>query len=129
MEAANLTAESAWSTFVEFAGTRFDVAADPESDRLLYQYGIYRFTGRPMSTLDLTRQFGMADNDGEDDHFVQFHCELRYEPVPELEALGEFNAWWFQDDGHLGRFWVGCQVRKSHSFYAARWDLVGVPVR
>ena len=66
----------------------FDVAADPESDRLLYQCGIYRFTGRPISTLDLTRQFGMADNDGEDDHFVQFHCELRYEPVPELEALG-----------------------------------------
>jgi hypothetical protein len=74
LEAANLTAESAWSTFVEFAGTRLDVAADPESDRLLYQYGIYRFTGRPMFTLDFTRQFGMADNDGEDDHFVQFHA-------------------------------------------------------
>ncbi|MEV8527223.1 MULTISPECIES: hypothetical protein [unclassified Streptomyces] len=48
-----------------------------------------------MFTVDLTRQFGISDADGEHDHYVQVHCELRYEPEPALGALGCFDSWFF----------------------------------
>jgi hypothetical protein len=37
----------------------------PDSDGLLFQYGTYSFSGRPMFTVDVTRQFGISDDDGE----------------------------------------------------------------
>ncbi|MFF3609200.1 hypothetical protein [Streptomyces sp. NPDC002463] len=50
-----------------------------------------------MFTVDLTRQFDVTDDDGEHDHYVQVHCELRYEPEPDLDALGSFESWFFHD--------------------------------
>ena len=52
-----------------------------------------------MFTVDLTRQFAVVDGDGEHDHFVQVHCELRYAPESALDALGSFGPWFFHDAG------------------------------
>ncbi|MFD0078497.1 hypothetical protein ACFVIY_39475 [Streptomyces sp. NPDC127166] len=76
---------------------RFATASTPESDGLLFQYGTYAFSGRPMFTVDLTRQFDISDDVGEHDHYVQIHCELRYECEPALDALGSSNSWFFHD--------------------------------
>ncbi|WP_369148990.1 hypothetical protein [Streptomyces sp. R44] len=90
-----LTTRAAWLAFMRFARRRFATAPTPDSDGLLFQYGTYAFTGRPMFTVDLTRQFDITDDDGEHDHYVQVHCELRYECEPALDALGSFNSWFF----------------------------------
>ncbi|MFD4138379.1 hypothetical protein [Streptomyces sp. NPDC058572] len=55
-----------------------------------------------MFIVDLTRQFEVTDAQGEHEHFVQVHCELRYAPQPSLQDLGTFNSWFFHDsDGDL----------------------------
>ncbi|WP_432154771.1 hypothetical protein [Streptomyces tricolor] len=90
-----LTTRAAWLAFIRFARHRFATAPTPGSDGLLFQYGTYAFSGLPMFTVDLTRQFDISDDGGEHDHYVQIHCELRYECEPALDALGSFNSWFF----------------------------------
>lgn len=94
---AELPTRAAWLAFVRFARQRFATAPAPDSDGLLFQYGTYAFSGRPMFTVDLTRQFDISDDDGEHDHYIQIHYELRYECEPALDALGSFNSWFFHD--------------------------------
>ncbi|MFE1556093.1 hypothetical protein ACFW6V_14085 [Streptomyces sp. NPDC058734] len=64
---------------------------------MLFQYGTYAFSGRPMFTVALTRQFDIGSDDGEHDHHMQVHCEFRYEPAPDLDALESFGSWYFHD--------------------------------
>ncbi|GHC73319.1 hypothetical protein [Streptomyces cinnamoneus] len=92
-----LTTRDAWLAYLRFGRQRFDTAPTPDCDGLLFQYGTYAFNGTPMFTLDLTRQFAVVDADGEHDHYLQVHCELRYEPTADLEGLGSFNSWFFHD--------------------------------
>ncbi|MFE6155834.1 hypothetical protein [Streptomyces sp. NPDC057889] len=92
-----LTTRVAWLAFMRFARQRFATAPTPDSDGLLFQYGTYAFSGRPMFTVDLTRQFDISDDGGEHDHYVQIHCELRYQCEPALDALGSFNSWFFHE--------------------------------
>ncbi|MEI8407377.1 MULTISPECIES: hypothetical protein [unclassified Kribbella] len=91
----SLTAASAWSVFGSFSGIEFDVPREPDSDGLLYQFGIYDFSGEPRFHLDLTRQFGLRDSE----EYLQFHCDLQYLPTPRLEVLGSHSEWWFRGDG------------------------------
>lgn len=59
-------------------------------------------------TLDLVRQFEINDAFGEHDHYIQLHCELRYEPVLQLRALGHFETRFFHDtDDELDAWAVG----------------------
>ncbi|WP_020139588.1 hypothetical protein [Streptomyces sp. 351MFTsu5.1] len=92
-----LTARAAWSAFMRFARQRFATAPTRDSDGLLFQYGTYAFSGRPKFTVDLTRQFEITDDEGEHEHYVQVHCEIRYECEPVLDALGSFDSWFFHD--------------------------------
>ncbi|MEU9230752.1 hypothetical protein AB0D40_41360 [Streptomyces massasporeus] len=94
---SELTTRAAWLAFMRFARQRFATAPTPDSDGLLFQYGTYAFSGRSMFTVDLTRQFDISDDEGEQEHYVQVHCELRYECEPVLDALGSFDSWFFHD--------------------------------
>ncbi|MET9955077.1 hypothetical protein ABZ135_26500 [Streptomyces sp. NPDC006339] len=96
---ADLTTEEAWLAFLRFGRRLFDVSNTPDADGLLFQYGTYSFDGPRLFTLDLVRQFAISDSDGEHDHYVQVHCELRYAPAPALEVLGSFDSWFFHDAG------------------------------
>jgi hypothetical protein len=96
---ADLTTEEAWLAFLRFGRRLFDVSDTPDADGLLFQYGTYSFDGPRLFTLDLVRQFEISDSDGEHDHYVQLHCELRYAPTPALEVLGSFDSWFFHDAG------------------------------
>ncbi|MGP3687546.1 hypothetical protein ACTVZO_23130 [Streptomyces sp. IBSNAI002] len=91
------TTRGAWQAFMRFGRKRFDTGLEPDSDGLLFQYGTYAFGGRQLFSVDLTRQFAVNDDDGEHDHYMQVHCELRYEPGPDLVALGRFDSWFFHD--------------------------------
>ncbi|MFG3044854.1 hypothetical protein [Streptomyces sp. NPDC048202] len=107
---AELTTRAAWLAFVRFARQRFATAPTPDSDGLLFQYGTYAFSGRPMFTVDLTRQFDISDDEGEHEHYVQVHCELLYECAPVLDALGGFGSWFFHDaDADLGEWFAATE--------------------
>jgi hypothetical protein len=105
-----LTTRAVWREFMGFGRQRFGAPPTPDSDGLLFQYGTYAFSGRPMFTVDLTRQFDIGDDDGEYDHSVQVHCELRYGPEPALDALGSFNSWFFHDaDGDIDEWFAAME--------------------
>ncbi|MBN6545630.1 hypothetical protein, partial [Actinacidiphila bryophytorum] len=88
-----LDAEGAWRAFLRFAWLRFDLTDTPDADGLLFQYGTYAFDGPAVFMVDLTRQFEIADRQGDHDHFLQVHCELRFGAAPALLALGSFDSW------------------------------------
>ncbi|MFA7762828.1 hypothetical protein [Streptomyces sp. NRRL S-448] len=96
---AGLGTEDAWLAFLRFGRRPFAVPDVPDADGLLFQYGTHAFDGPATFALDLTRQFEVCDDDGDHDHYVQVHCELRYAPVPALDALGSFESWFFHDTG------------------------------
>ena len=98
----SLTAASAGSVFGSFSSIEFKVPREPDSDGLLYQFGIYDFSGEPRFHFDLTRQFGLRDSD----EYLQFHCDLQYLPTPRIEALGSHSEWWFRGDGSQLPEWV-----------------------
>lgn len=109
---AELTTRAAWLAYVRFARQRFDGASTPDSDGLLVQYGTYRFSGRPMFTVDLARQFDVNDDSGEHRHYVQIHCELRYERDAAQDALGGFDSWFFLDtDAELAEWLAAIEGR------------------
>ncbi|MDG4859875.1 hypothetical protein P8605_17240 [Streptomyces sp. T-3] len=103
---ADLDTEDAWLAFLRFGRRLFDVSDPPDADGLLFQYGTYSFDGPATFTLDLARQFEIADSDGNHDHYVQVHCELRYGPAPALQALGSFDSWFFHGAGGDLDEWV-----------------------
>ncbi|MFC8223988.1 hypothetical protein ACFUTY_38205 [Streptomyces sp. NPDC057362] len=96
---ADLGTEDVWQAFLRFGRRLFDVSEAPDGDGLLVQYGTYSFDGSPTFTVDLTRQFEVSDADGDHDHYVQVHCEVRYGSGPDLEALGSFDSWFFHGAG------------------------------
>ncbi|MEU0039843.1 hypothetical protein [Streptomyces sp. NPDC006333] len=94
---ADLSTEDAWRAFLRFGRRLFDVPDTPDTDGLLFQYGTYSFDGPPTFTLDLTRQFEIADSDGDHDHYVQVlraSIQTRTSPA----GPGEFRLvvlpWW-----------------------------------
>ncbi|MEU4116239.1 hypothetical protein AB0F71_17290 [Kitasatospora sp. NPDC028055] len=94
---ADLSTEDAWSAFLRFGRARFDTPDTPDADGLLFQYGTYSFDGPPTFSLDLTRQFEINDSSGDHHHYLQVHCELRYDSAAPLSALGSFESWFFHD--------------------------------
>ncbi|MFC0437398.1 hypothetical protein [Kutzneria buriramensis] len=96
-----MSASSAWDLFVGFAEVPFAVPAIADADGLLYQFGVYEFTGTPMFHLDLVRQFAVADAD----EYVQVHLELVFELDDHLVAVAAHNEWWWPEDSVVLRDW------------------------
>lgn len=120
-ELTDWTTRDAWLAYMRFGRRRcFNAALTPDSDGLLFQYGTYAFSGRPMFTLHLTRQFAVIDADSEHDHYVQLHCELRYEPERDLDALGSFHSWFFHDAGADLEEWFAAMEGRLRVLFARR---------
>lgn len=79
------TTRGAWLAFMRFGRMRWHTAPQAGSDSLLFQYGTYVSSGRPMFTVDLTRQLNVSD-DSEHDQYLHVRCELRYTPALDLDA-------------------------------------------
>ncbi|MFK3728738.1 hypothetical protein ACI2LJ_00545 [Streptomyces sp. NPDC088090] len=91
--------EGVWFAFLRFGRQLFHVPDAPDADGLLFPYGTSAFDGPATFTPGLTRQFEVSGSDGDHDHWVQVHCELRYGPTPALDAPGSFPSWFFHDAG------------------------------
>ncbi len=84
-----------WEVFKQFAAD----SVDSPTDGLLFESGVYRFTGPERFTVHFLRQFEVAYEDGDHDHYEQLRCEFLYEPTDELRSLGSLNLWCFPSDG------------------------------
>jgi len=87
--------EAILRAFGRFAVIRFAVPEGSDTDGLLFQYGVYNFTGCPMFTLDLLRQFELRDQRGEHAAYRQAGYELLFVPTDRLTGLGRWESWWF----------------------------------
>jgi hypothetical protein len=94
VDLSRATPVQAWDVFSRFSREGFRVPREPNADGLLYQYGTYDFGDGLWFRLDLTRQFAVRD----EDEYLQFRCELRYEPLDVHVRLDRFDEWWWYDD-------------------------------
>jgi hypothetical protein len=85
--------------FERFASMQFQVPDLPDADGLLFQYGVFSFTGRAMFTLSLIRQFEQCDEQGDHESYRQVGVELLFEPDDALISLGHKESWCFGEPG------------------------------
>ena len=88
---AAVSALDAWTAFKYFGREVFD---DKGVD-LLFQVGVFSFSGEPLFYFDLVAQFEVVDDEGEHDHYEQTHCELTC-PVSEVLHSIQRNLWSFE---------------------------------
>ena len=67
---------------------------DGDGDMLLYQWGVYAWSGPEAFELDITRQFVLPD----DDEPYQLSLTFNFDPEPELRELGDGNEWCYRPE-------------------------------
>lgn len=87
-----------WNCFKSFA--KIDVECADSS--LLFQCGVFNFTGADLFYFDFVRQFTIEE-DGEYSHMEQLHCEFIYKPVEELRPLKK-SLWSYDTDNNQDLF-------------------------
>lgn len=112
----NPTFLATWRVFKHFAAEAVETA----SDGLLFESGVYRFTGSERFTVDFLRQFEVLYEDGDHDYFEQLRCEFLYEPTEELRALGSLTLWCFPSDGESVADWCDEVERRVEFEWATR---------
>lgn len=68
------------------------IARGPDSDMLLFQWGVYDWGRGPSFEFDITRQFIGAAGSA-DDAMSQLHLTIRALPTPEMRGLAAGNLW------------------------------------
>lgn len=68
------------------------VVSDVQSDMLLFQYGVYDWGDGECFEVDLTRQFIIEGEEG-DDAISQLRCTTFYSATSDLKALGCSDFW------------------------------------
>ncbi len=78
-----------------YADQRADgVHMDEDGDMLLFQWGVYSFSGPPTFQLNLTRQFILPDEDEPYQLSLTFH----HAPSDQMKALEAGNRWCHSTD-------------------------------
>jgi hypothetical protein len=77
----------AWNTLKEFSKVKVDCT----DDALLFECGVYNFTGHDLFHFSLVRQFSFEDND-EYDHMEQLQLTVYFEPNDVLQEF-KTNLW------------------------------------
>lgn len=77
-----------WETFKGFCREPVDGEEDKE---ILFECGVYDFTGEELFHLHFVRQFTVYEED-EYSHMEQLHCEFLFKPTDELRKL-EISEW------------------------------------
>ena len=77
-----------WETFKDFCKEPVEGEEDKE---ILFQCGVYDFTGEELFHFDFVRQFTVYEED-KYSHMEQLHCEFLFKPTVELRKL-EVSEW------------------------------------
>src|SRR5579863_10129923 len=80
----------------------FGLAAAPQADMLLFQFGVYNWGHGEYFEVDLTRQFIIAGAE-DDDALSQLRCTAYYQPTPRFRGVGA-NDRWCEKRADLGNF-------------------------
>ncbi|MED4455003.1 hypothetical protein [Metabacillus fastidiosus] len=80
--------EKVWDIFKAFC--KEEVMGEEEKE-ILFQCGIFDFTGEELFYFDFLRQFTVYEED-EYSHMEQLHCEFLFKPTDELRRL-EIGEW------------------------------------
>ncbi|QYF84867.1 hypothetical protein [Peribacillus frigoritolerans] len=88
-----------WETFKDFCKEPVEGEEDKE---ILFQCGIYDFTGEELFHFDFVRQFTVYEED-EYSRMEQLHCEFLFKPTVELRKL-EVEEWSMDYDDIDGFF-------------------------
>ena len=84
----NPTPLLAWETFKSFMRESVDCA----DDGVLFECGVFSFTGEDLFYLEFVRQFSFNDDAGEYEHMEQLHCTFTCAPTDELVKIQK-NLW------------------------------------
>ena len=103
----------AWETFKAMC----DVSFDCSEDELLFEAGIYDYSGKEMFCLSIVRQFTIIEEEGEYDYIEQLHMDFLYEPEEMLRDLSE-TIWTYDFDDDFGKFFDA--VERCPAFGAVR---------
>ncbi|WP_078410749.1 hypothetical protein [Priestia abyssalis] len=90
-----------WEAFKSFGREHVE---GEEEIALLFQCGVYDFTGEELFYFHFVRQFTIYD-DEEYSHMEQLHCEFVFEPTDDLREL-ETSQWYFENDGDVEDFFI-----------------------
>lgn len=112
----------AWRVFKQFAAEPVDCA----EDGLLFQCGVYDFSGAKRFHFDLVRQFTVADEHGDYDHMEQLHCEFTCAPTPALRKC-KAGVWREEFDDDTDQFFAAVEnmpeFQAGTQAQAADWSL------
>ncbi|MFE5472716.1 hypothetical protein [Bacillus safensis] len=78
-----------WETFKAFSKETVEGEEDKE---ILFQCGVYDFTGEELFHFDFVRQFTVYEED-DYSHMEQLHCEFLFKPTSELKKLKVVEEW------------------------------------
>ncbi|MBV7509033.1 hypothetical protein KW850_27940 [Bacillus sp. sid0103] len=88
--------EKVWETFKAFCK---EPVEGEEGKEILFQCGVYDFTGEELFYFDFVRQFTVYEED-EYSHMEQLHCEFVFNPSNELRKLEE-SEFYFEENGDI----------------------------
>jgi hypothetical protein len=108
-----------WEVFKSFA--REPIEGEDEV-ALLFQCGVYDFTGDELFYFDFVRQFTVYEDD-EYSHMEQLHCEFVFKPTDELKKL-EACEWYFDYEGDIEDFFA-----KIENLIEFKVPMKGKPIR
>ncbi|MGX9134153.1 hypothetical protein ACWV26_07190 [Rummeliibacillus sp. JY-2-4R] len=80
--------KNAWETFKDFCRETVEGEEDKE---ILFQCGVYDYTGEDLFYFEFVRQFTIYEKDN-NPHMEQLHCECILEPTDNLKKL-EVSEW------------------------------------
>lgn len=97
--------KNVWEIFKSFGREQVE---GEEEVALLFQCGVYDFTGEKLFYFDFVRQFSIE----EDGHMEQLHCEFVFNPTEELKKL-ETSEWYFDYEGEIENFYRNIENMKE----------------
>jgi hypothetical protein len=101
--------EKVWETFKAFCK---ELVEGEEGKEILFQCGVYDFTGEELFYFDFVRQFTVYEED-EYSHMEQLHCEFVFNPSIELRKLEE-SEFYFEENGDIDDYFK--DIEKLQAF-------------
>lgn len=93
--------EKVWDEFKAFGK---ELVEGEDEIALIFQCGVYDFTGPEFFYFEFVRQFSIYD-ENEYSHMEQLHCQFIFEPTEELRKL-KTDEWYFDSEGDVEDFYA-----------------------
>lgn len=116
---ANIDCNVAWNSFKEFSKQQFNVM----DDALLWEAGIYDFTGEDLFYYSMSRQFSIEPT-GDSEGIEQLHFVIYFKPNEELKKLHN-TIWTYDFNDNFEKFFQTIESKESFSIPAQKYKPCG----